>query len=54
MCIRDSSKHWAGTDGNGMDMLTRLMYGGRISLLIGFVVVIIEVVLGVIIGGISG
>lgn len=48
------SKHWAGTDGNGMDMLTRLMYGGRISLLIGFVVVIIEVVLGVIIGGISG
>ena len=49
-----SKKHWLGTDGNGMDMLTRLMYGGRISLLIGFVVVIIEVVLGVIIGGISG
>jgi peptide/nickel transport system permease protein len=43
-----------GTDGNGMDMLTRLMYGGRVSLVIGFIVVIIETVLGVIMGGISG
>lgn len=49
-----SKKHWAGTDGNGMDMLTRLMYGGRISLLIGFVVVFFEIILGIIIGGISG
>ncbi|MDO5134885.1 MAG: ABC transporter permease [Eubacteriales bacterium] len=47
-------KHWVGTDGNGMDMLTRLMYGGRISLMIGFVVIIIESVIGIIIGGISG
>ncbi len=37
-----SKKHLVGTDGNGMDMLTRLMYGGRISLMIGFVVIIIE------------
>ena len=37
-----------------MDMLTRLMYGGRVSLIIGFIVVIIETVLGVIMGGISG
>ena len=37
-----------------MDMLTRLMYGGRVSLLIGFIVVIIETLLGVIMGGISG
>lgn len=49
-----SKAHWLGTDGNGMDMLTRLMYGGRISLMIGFVVVILETVLGVIIGGLSG
>ena len=49
-----SKEHWLGTDGNGMDMLTRLMYGGRVSLMIGFVVVIIEVVLGIILGGISG
>ena len=49
-----TKSHWLGTDANGMDMLARLMFGGRISLLIGFVVVIIEVILGVIIGGISG
>lgn len=49
-----SSSHWLGTDGNGMDLLTRLMYGGRISLMIGFVVVVIEVVLGIILGGVAG
>lgn len=49
-----SSEHWLGTDRNGMDMLTRLMYGGRVSLLIGFIVVIISTVIGVILGGISG
>lgn len=49
-----SKKHWLGTDGNGMDMLTRLMYGGRISLMIGFVVIIIEGIIGILIGGVSG
>ena len=49
-----SSKHWVGTDGNGMDLLARLMYGGRISLLIGFVVVAIELFLGIIVGGFAG
>ena len=49
-----SKAHWLGTDGYGMDMLTRLMYGGRVSLMIGFVVEIISTVLGVILGGISG
>ena len=49
-----SSKHWLGTDKYGMDMLTRLMYGGRVSLMIGFIVIIIETVLGVIMGGIAG
>ena len=47
-------KHCLGTDMYGMDMLTRLMYGGRVSLLIGFIVIIIETVIGVIFGGISG
>lgn len=51
---RPSAIHPLGTDGNGMDMLTRLMYGGRVSLIIGFIVVGIETVLGVIFGGISG
>ena len=49
-----SAKHWLGTDRYGMDMLTRLMYGGRVSLMIGFIVIIIETVLGVIMGGIAG
>lgn len=49
-----SKKHIVGTDGNGMDVLARLMYGGRISLLIGFVVVAIELFLGIIVGGFAG
>lgn len=49
-----TAKHWLGTDKNGMDMLTRLMYGGRVSLIIGFIAVAIETILGVIFGGISG
>ena len=35
-------------------MMTRLMYGGRVSLVIGFIVEIISTVLGVILGGLSG
>ena len=49
-----SSEHLMGTDVYGMDLLTRLMYGGRVSLMVGFVVVFFETFLGVIIGGISG
>ena len=49
-----TKEHPLGTDRNGMDMLTRLMYGGRVSLYIGFIVVFIETVLGVILGGLSG
>lgn len=49
-----SPEHPLGLDNNGMDLLTRLMYGGRISLMVGFVVVIIEMLIGVAIGGISG
>ena len=49
-----SRTHLLGTDKNGMDMLTRLMYGGRVSLIIGFVVVIISGLLGVLAGGIAG
>ena len=49
-----SAKHPLGTDKNGMDMLTRLMYGGRVSLVIGFVVVLISGALGVLLGGIAG
>ena len=49
-----SRAHVLGTDGDGFDMLARVMYGGRVSLMVGFVVVIIETILGVIMGGIAG
>ena len=49
-----SAEHWLGTDADGMDVLTRIMYGGRISLTISFIVVIMEVVLGIILGGLAG
>ena len=49
-----NKEHWLGTDTNGMDMLTRLMYGGRVSLIIGFIVVAIEGSIGIVMGGISG
>lgn len=46
--------HLLGTDNQGMDVFVRLMYGGRISLIIGFIVVILETIIGIVIGGISG
>ena len=49
-----SWEHLLGTDANGMDILTRLMYGGRISLMIGFIVELIATIIGIILGGISG
>ncbi len=49
-----SRQHLLGTDKNGMDMLTRLMYGGRVSLVIGFIVVLISGFFGVVFGGIAG
>ena len=48
------SKNWLGTDQYGYDVLTRLMYGGRVSLSLGFVVIILETLLGTVIGSISG
>lgn len=52
--LKPSGTHLLGTDDKGYDILSRLMYGGRISLTIGFVVVILETVLGVILGGLAG
>ena len=49
-----SVEHWLGLDNNGMDVMTRLMFGGRVSLLVGFVVIFIEVFIGIIVGGVSG
>lgn len=46
--------HPFGTDNLGRDIMTRLMWGGRISLLIGFSSVVINLFIGVLYGGISG
>ena len=54
MYAAPSAEHWLGTDDHGMDVLTRLMYGGRISLMVGFIVMILENIIGILIGGISG
>ena len=54
MFAAPSAKHVLGTDGDGFDVLSRVMYGGRISLMVGFVVVLIETFLGVVMGGIAG
>ncbi|MBQ8075839.1 MAG: ABC transporter permease [Oscillospiraceae bacterium] len=49
-----SAKHILGTDGDGFDVLARIMYGGRVSLMVGFVVVFLETFLGIIMGGLAG
>jgi len=49
-----SLDHWMGTDKFGRDVLTRALYGARISLSIGFIAVAIAVTLGTAVGAVSG
>ena len=49
-----SAEHPLGTDDQGYDVLARLMYGGRVSLLVSFMTVILMTVFGVILGGLAG
>lgn len=49
-----SAEHIMGTDNEGYDIFVRLMYGGRISLTVSFIAVILITILGVILGGIAG
>lgn len=46
--------HLFGTDADGRDIFTRLMYGGRLSLTLSFLVVIVSSLIGVILGGLAG
>ena len=49
-----SAAHWLGTDIFGRDMLTQIMYGGRVSLAVGFVATAVALVIGITWGAFAG
>ncbi|WP_251860150.1 oligopeptide ABC transporter permease [Clostridium sp. Marseille-Q2269] len=49
-----SREHILGTDEVGRDVFTRLIYGGRVSLMVGFSAMIVQLTLGIILGAVSG
>ena len=53
-CPADQSQHIMGIDGNIRDQFSRLLYGARLSLMIGFTTVIFAIVIGTILGALSG
>jgi len=52
--IPPSAAHWLGTDTFGRDLLTRILYGGRVSLMVGFIATSVALVVGVTYGAIAG
>ena len=54
MNMPPNSEHWFGTDSSGRDLFTRAWEGARISLFIGVMAALIDFVVGVVYGGISG
>ncbi|MGE8205222.1 oligopeptide ABC transporter permease [Heyndrickxia sp. NPDC080065] len=54
MSLSPSSEHFLGTDKSGRDVFTRLMYGGRISLVVGLSCTFLVILFGTIMGSIAG
>lgn len=54
MSLEPSSKHWLGTDKSGRDVFTRLLYGGRISLLVGLSCTLFVIFIGTLVGSVAG
>ncbi len=52
--LSPNNSHFMGTDGLGRDVFSRMLYGSRISLMVGFVAVGIATVIGIILGAIAG
>ena len=51
---RPSMAHPFGTDDLGQDLFARMLYGGRISLAVGFAAMLVAIVVGVIVGAVAG
>jgi peptide/nickel transport system permease protein len=49
-----SAEHWFGTDELGRDIFTRILYGGRVSLMVGLVSTFLAIFLGVLVGALAG
>lgn len=54
MYLGPSDNHWLGTDGAGRDVLSRMIFGTRVSLAVGFVSVGISVLIGILLGALAG
>ncbi|MEH7884423.1 oligopeptide ABC transporter permease [Bacillus sp. JJ1609] len=54
MSLKPSAEHWLGTDKSGRDVFTRLLYGGRVSLLVGISCTFFVIMFGTVIGSIAG